>query len=297
MSLSASTLPPMATLRLVFTLYCCSLVLLSNFDLSSCSRPFKSSTGHFNQSINAELARWSPAGATWYGSPDGAGSDGGACGYVNDVSQPPFSSMVTAVGPSLYNSGKECGACYQIKCTGNPSCSGHPVRVVITDSCPGGDCASESAHFDLSGTAFGAMALPGKESKLRNAGVLQISYARVPCEYSGKTVTFHVDAGSNEDYLAVVVEFEAGDGDLATVALKQSSTSTAAGQHSDNNDQWQPMQQSWGAVWKLDAGGKLSPPFSIKLTSRLSGETLVADNVIPVGWQPGATYRSLVNFH
>lgn len=39
---------------------------------------------------------------------------GGSCGYGDVVSQPPFSSMVTAVGPSLYKSGTECGACYQV---------------------------------------------------------------------------------------------------------------------------------------------------------------------------------------
>ncbi|CAN1267065.1 EXPB5 [Linum perenne] len=246
-----NTLSPPMKPRHVFTY---SLVVyFSFFKLSSSSRPINDGVvTHFNGSSAAELAQsqWSTAGATWYGGPDGDGSDGigGACGYSTAVSQPPFSSMVTAVGPSLYNSGKECGACYQVKCNKNPSCSGNPVRVVITDSCPGGPCASESAHFDLSGTAFGAMALSGHESKL--------------------------------------LEFEAGDGDLATVDLQQSS-----------DDQWEPMQQSWGAVWKLDSGNRLNPPFSIKLTSRFSGETLVAKNVIPAGWQAGATYRSLVNFN
>ncbi|KAL5569863.1 hypothetical protein UlMin_026438 [Ulmus minor] len=236
---------------------------------------------HFN--LSAIGTHWASAGATWYGSPDGAGSDGGSCGYGNLVSQRPFSSLITAIGPSLYEAGKECGACYQVKCTKNPACSGKPVRVVITDSCPG--CVSESAHFDLSGTAFGAMAIPGQEEKLRDAGVLEVRYARVACDYSGKTIAFHVDAGSNPEYFATVVEFEEGDGDLAGLELKEASS-----------DEWRPMQQSWGAVWKLDAGSQLHPPLSIRLTSQYSDKTLVAKNVIPDGWKPGSTYRSLVNY-
>ncbi|CBI36445.3 hypothetical protein VitviT2T_013782 [Vitis vinifera] len=232
---------------------------------------------------------WASAGATWYGSPEGAGSDGGSCGYGNAVSQPPFSSMITGIGPSLYKSGKECGACYQVKCTKrmHPSCSGRPVRVVITDFCPGGPCASQSAHFDLSGTAFGAMAIPGQEEKLRNVGVLEIRYARVACDYSGKTIAFHVDLGANPNSFSVLVEFEEGDGDLAGVALKETLKGSG---------KWRAMQQSWGAVWKLDAGYELKPPFSIQLTSQYSGQTLVAKNVIPDGWKPGSTYRSLVNY-
>ncbi|XP_011621171.2 putative expansin-B2 [Amborella trichopoda] len=228
---------------------------------------------------------WSPADATWYGSPNGAGSDGGACGYGTAVEQAPFSSMIAAGSPPLYKSGKGCGACYQVKCTSNEACSKNAVRVVITDECPG--CGG--IHFDLSGTAFGAMALSGKEEQLRDAGQLQISYTRVPCEYPGKTIAFHVDSGSNSNYFAVVVEFEDGDGDLNAVALAESSTSTYS------SSSWLDLTQSWGADWKIDPGRKLEAPFSIRLTSS-TGKTIVANNVIPAGWQADATYRSVVNY-
>lgn len=109
------------------------------------------------------------------------------------------------------------------------------------------------------------------------------------CDYSGKTIAFHVDQGSNPNYFATVIEFEEGDGDLGSVELKDASSS-------NGYEEWRAMQQSWGAVWKLDAGSELHPPLSIRLTSQYSGQTLLAKNVIPNGWQPGATYKSLVNY-
>lgn len=120
-------------------------------------------------------------------------------------------------------------------------------------------------------------------------------FCSVACDYAGKTIAFHVDQGSNPNYIAFVVEFEEGDGDLAGVGLKETTTSKSTSTH-HLTDVWRGMQQSWGAVWKLDAGGELKPPLSIRLTSQYSEQTLVAKNVIPVGWKPGATYRSLVNY-
>ncbi|KAM0855894.1 hypothetical protein ACQ4PT_049485 [Festuca glaucescens] len=240
------------------------------------------------------ISCWSSGGATWYGSPYGAGSDGGACGYQGAVSQRPFKSMIAAAGPSFFKNGKGCGACYQVKCTGNSACSGRPVTVAITDSCPDGICASQ-AHFDMSGTAFGAMAYRGKADRLRSAGQLKIHYKRVPCNYNGMKISFKVDAGSNPYYLAVLVMYQAGDGDLSAVDVMQGGCK--AGQHDRSGKPWMRMQQSWGTTYILNSndGKPLRAPFSFRLTSG-SGKVLIATNAIPAGWSAGMSYRSSVNY-
>ncbi|KAK4476493.1 hypothetical protein RD792_015647 [Penstemon davidsonii] len=227
--------------------------------------------------------QWSTARASWYGNPSGAGSDGGACGYQNAVELAPFSSLITAAASSIYKSGNACGTCYQVKCTTSAVCSGEAVSVVITDECPG--CDSQSILFDLSGTSFGTMAIHGESDQLRNVGIEQIQYRRVDCEFPGVSVAFRVDPGSNGNYFATTVEYENGGG-LAGVELKQGSGA------------WLRMQPSWGAVWKLDAPSGLNPPFTIRLTAggNSNGKTVVAENVIPANYNPGQTYRSVVNF-
>uniref|UniRef100_A0ACD5V611 Uncharacterized protein n=1 Tax=Avena sativa TaxID=4498 RepID=A0ACD5V611_AVESA len=233
---------------------------------------------------------WSSGGATWYGGPSGDGSEGGACGYKSDVAQDPFSSMIAAGGESLFKKGKGCGACYRIKCKENPACSGNHVTVVLTDSCPDATCQKEKAHFDMSGTAFGAMAKPGMANQLRNAGILTIEYDRVPCKYHGKKISFKMDAGANPYYLALLVEYEQGDGDLTSVEVMEAGGTKG-------NVKWEPMRQSWGALWCLDSktGKPLQAPFSFRITSG-HGKVLVANKVVPAGWNAGKCYTSQVNY-
>uniref|UniRef100_N1QTE2 Uncharacterized protein n=1 Tax=Aegilops tauschii TaxID=37682 RepID=N1QTE2_AEGTA len=199
------------------------------------------------------VSGWLDSGATWYYLREGAGTDGGACGYQGDVEKPPFSSIVTAGGPPLFKDGKGCGACYQ----GAPSTP--------------------------RGKTFGAMAKPGQADNLRDAGNIRIQYDRVPCKWRGLDIAFRVKAGSNPNYLAVLIDQESGDGDLSAVELQHRGGS------------WAPMQEFLGAVWKYSSGSTLQAPISIRLTSS-SGKKLVASNVIPSSWQADRTYRSIVNY-
>jgi hypothetical protein len=114
---------------------------------------------------------------------------------------------------------------------------------------------------------------------------MRVMLHSVQCSWPGVQLTFVVDAGSNPSYFAVLVKYQNGDGDLSAVDLMQTGAGAV----------WTPMQHSWGAVWKYNAGSALQAPLSIRLTSS-SGKQLVASNVIPVGWTPGAAYQSAANY-
>ncbi|EFJ20459.1 hypothetical protein SELMODRAFT_171427 [Selaginella moellendorffii] len=233
------------------------------------------------------MIKWEPATATWYGSPNGAGTDGGACGY-GSLPNTPYGSDVGAGSPILFMNGIGCGTCFEVKCVDGQLCSPQPVNVVITDECPGGYCSGGRTHFDLSGTAFGKMASGSANIQhLLAAGVLNVLYRRAPCIYKSQGVVFQVADGSTPFWFETVIRYLDGPGDLATVELQQFGSSA-----------WQPMSQVWGANWCLNAGGgtPLRAPFSIRLTALQTGEKIIAHNVIPANWAPQHSYSTGVNF-
>ncbi|KAK8714817.1 hypothetical protein V6N13_042166 [Hibiscus sabdariffa] len=180
---------------------------------------------------------WHPATATWYGSPDGDGSDGGACGYGSLVDVKPLRARVGAVSPVLFKNGEGCGACFKVKCLDKSICSRRAVTIIVTDECPGGYCADGRTHFDLSGAAFGRMAITGENSQLRNRGELPVVYRRTPCKYPGKNIAFHVNEGSTDHWLSLLVEFEDGDGDVGSMHIREA-----------NSNEWIEMSHVWGAT-------------------------------------------------
>ncbi|KAL8145673.1 hypothetical protein AgCh_003714 [Apium graveolens] len=169
----------------------------------------------------ASASHWLPATATWYGSPDGDGSDGGACGYGTMVDVKPYRARVGAVSPILFKGGEGCGACYKVRCLDRSICARRAVTVIITDECPGGYCSGGHTHFDLSGAAFGRLAVSGEHNQLRNRGVIPVTYRRTACKYPGKNIAFKVNEGSTDHWLSLLVEFEDGDGDLGSMHIKQ----------------------------------------------------------------------------
>ncbi|KAI3854281.1 hypothetical protein MKW98_024704 [Papaver atlanticum] len=228
-------------------------------------------------------AHWRSASATWYGSPMGDGSTGGACGYGSLVDVKPFRTRVGAVSDVLFNNGEGCGACYKVKCLDKSICSRRAVTVIITDECPG--CRANHTHFDLSGAAFSRMAIAGNSAQLRNRGELTVVFRRTPCKYRGRNIAFHVNEGSTQFWLSILVEYEDGDGDIGSMHIK-----------TVDSPNWLKMKHLWGANWIINTGAKLNGPFSLQLTSLSSKRTLSARQVIPRNWSPKATYTSRLNF-
>ncbi|KXG38974.1 hypothetical protein SORBI_3001G306500 [Sorghum bicolor] len=204
---------------------------------------------------------------------------GGACGIKN-VNLPPYNGFTACGNVPIFKDGKGCGSCYEVRCKEMPECSGNPITVFITDM---NYEPIAPYHFDFSGKAFGSLAKPGLNDKLRHCGIMNVEFRRVRCKLGGK-IMFHVEKGSNPNYLAVLVKNVADDGNIVLMELEDKASPG-----------FKPMKQSWGAVWRFDTPKPVKGPFSIRLTSE-SGKKLVAPNVIPATWKPDTLYNSNIQF-
>ncbi|KVI11474.1 Barwin-like endoglucanase, partial [Cynara cardunculus var. scolymus] len=111
--------------------------------------------------------------------------DGAACGWEDDVKDPPLSSMISAGNANIFLKGKGCGNCFE---------------------CPG-YCNKVPFHFDLSGFAFG-----------------MLGFGRVPCSYGSTKIAFKVSQKSNPNWFAMAIEYANGDGGFGHVEIAAGGT-------------------------------------------------------------------------
>ncbi|CAM0957553.1 unnamed protein product [Alopecurus aequalis] len=233
---------------------------------------------------------WQLAKSTWYGKANGAGpsNNGGACNFKNN-NLAPFYSMNGCGNQPIFKDGAGCGTCYQIRCNKDchPECSNVAKTIVITDineeTLPG-----SNYRFDLSGTAFGSMAKPGRNDQLRKAGKISIQFRRVPCNWPNVKITFYILKGANPYYLPVMPMNVNRDGAVVEMDIMRSKNGVAT-------KIWEPMYRSFGAVWRRDSGNPLKGPLSFRITNE-SGKRLIATNVITANWEGGCSYTSKVQF-
>ncbi|XP_002966951.2 expansin-A7 [Selaginella moellendorffii] len=221
---------------------------------------------------------WKQAFATFYGDETARETMGGACGYGN-LYQSGYGLMTAALSSTLFNSGYGCGQCYEITCTLSKHCYfGKSVVVTATNLCPpnwskpsnnGGWCNPPRVHFDMSKPAFMKIAF-------WRAGIIPVSYRRVPCARSGG---MNFKLSGNRWWLMVFITNVGGSGDIKAVSVKGSRTG------------WIAMTRNWGVgfqVFKQLQGQSLS----FMVTCYSTGKTTVHNNVAPANWQLGSTYSA-----
>ncbi|KAG0554482.1 hypothetical protein M758_12G098900 [Ceratodon purpureus] len=205
---------------------------------------------------------------TFYGSPNGGGTQAGACGYQNTYALG-YGSMTAALSSSLFQGGAACGACFQLQCIranrGKNWCYSYArtITVTATNLCPpgstGGWCNPPRAHFDLPMPAFLTLAQ-------RVGGVAPVRFRRVRCAKRGG-VRFTI--GGNPWFMMILIHNVGGAGDIRAVQIKGPRTG------------WVPMYRNWGALWTCRT--KISGALTFRITTS-DGRTLVTGG-------PGNSWR------
>ncbi|KAK3222886.1 hypothetical protein Dsin_009911 [Dipteronia sinensis] len=222
---------------------------------------------------------WSAAHATFYGDMSGGETMYGACGYENLFDQG-YGLETTALSTAMFNDGKTCGACYEIKCYSTQWCRRGSIHVTATNFCPPNYskphdnwCNPPLQHFDLSQSMFRRIAI-------YRAGIVPVVYRRIPCVRNGG-MKFEIKG--NPYWILVLVYNVGGVGDITDMKIKGSSSSD-----------WIQMSRNWGQNWQTDAD-LVGQSLSFQVTTS-DGKMVESDNVAPANWNFGGVYEGN-NFH
>lgn len=218
--------------------------------------------------------------ATYYGSPDCLGTPTGACGF-GDYGRTINGGVVSGVS-RLYKNGTGCGACYQVRCKAPQHCTEDGVKLVVTDYGEG-----DHTDFILSLRAYSNLALPNMAAGLFAAGVVDIEYRRIPCQYPAYNLVFKVHEHSRfPEYLALVPLYQAGINEITAVELWQ-----------EDCQEWRGMRKAYGAVWDMSNPPKGDQNLRFQVSGSGEVKWVQLRNVIPSEWKAGATYDTAIQLN
>lgn len=183
-----------------------------------------------------------------------------------------------AAGSDIYRNGVACGACYQMRCTDPQLCTKSGATIVVTDL-----TENYQADFVVPRSTFSSLALANKGSELIRAGIIDIEYKRVPCEYDDQNMLVKVDKLSRyPNYLAVQFLYQGGQTDIVSVYVTQVGSSVR-----------QYMSRNYGAVWDIDQPPQGALQFGFVIYKGLKGKRVSpTKTVLPSDWKVGGVYDS-----